>query len=159
MIAFHADGQYQSNTFQRRFKSNVDSDEYVLLPWDTSHWMDLAMESLRESSKSSEFLKRLISRSNRFNTLFRSGKGHEEYQGLAESLGLKSLEVVSFSTTHFFSSAFEQWEKIFISYPALIETYNRFRASDDDSEQITFQVILRKQIHLLDTDCLREKLI
>ena len=57
------------------------------------------MENLYEDSLISSFLKRLVtSRANRFNTMFRRGKGHDEYKGLAESLGLKSLEVVGYSS-------------------------------------------------------------
>jgi hypothetical protein len=36
------------------------------------------------------FVKKLIKRSNRFHTMFGSGKGHIEYKGLAASLGLKA---------------------------------------------------------------------
>uniref|UniRef100_A0A7M6DPB1 Uncharacterized protein n=2 Tax=Clytia hemisphaerica TaxID=252671 RepID=A0A7M6DPB1_9CNID len=143
--AFHADGQYQCDTFQSRFKSNFQSpvkeiDPFVLLPWDTSHWMDLAMEKLYEDSLSSSFLKQLVTRANRFNTMFRHGKGHEEYKGLADSLGLKSLEVVGYSTTRFFSSSYEQWDKIYHSYPALIETYKKFREQGDNCDETRYQI-------------------
>ena len=72
--------------------------------------------------------------------MFQHGKGHEEYKGLSASLGLKSLEVVGYSTTRFFSSSFEQWERIVVSYPGLIETYNRYRDVDDECDETKFQV-------------------
>ena len=35
-------------------------DPYFFLPWDASHWLDLAMVELREESGASDLLKRLI---------------------------------------------------------------------------------------------------
>ena len=69
--------------------------------------------------------------------MFSRGRGHSEYKGLASSLGLKALETMKFSTTRFFSSSFEQWEKIYISYKALIQTFMNFRENQDDEEEET----------------------
>lgn len=73
-----------------------------------SHWLDLVMVFLSEEATSSQFLKRLVKRSNCFHTMFGSGKGHIEYKGLAASLGLKALDTVTFATTRFTSSSYEQ---------------------------------------------------
>ena len=97
------------------------------------------MVQLREES-SSLFLKRLIKRANKFHRMFSHGRGHVEYKGLASSLGLKALETVTFSTTRFFSSSYEQWEKIYISYKALIESFRKSRENDDDEEETKYQV-------------------
>ncbi|XP_046855738.1 uncharacterized protein LOC124448807 [Xenia sp. Carnegie-2017] len=55
-------------------------DPYFPLPWDASHWLDLAIVELRENSLSSNFIKLIIKRSNRLHTLFGSGRGHAEYK-------------------------------------------------------------------------------
>ena len=107
----HADGQYQSNTFQDALytelgKNDRYTDPFFLTPWDVSHWVDLVMVEMRESSDSSAFLKRLIKRSNRLHTMFSHGRGHVEYQGLVASFKLKALETVTFAITRFFSSSF-----------------------------------------------------
>lgn len=47
-------------------------------------------------------------------------------------MDLKGLETVTFSTTRFFSSSFDQWQKIYESYKALIENYKRCRQDDED---------------------------
>ena len=91
-----------------------EADAYFLTAWDVSHWMDLAMVQLREET-CSPFMKRVIKRANRFHTMFAYGRGHIEYKGLASSLGLKALETVTFSTTRFFSSSYEQWEKFTVA--------------------------------------------
>ena len=70
-IALHADGQYHTNKFQESLYSNIGEtdmaiDPFFLLSWDVSHWLDLVMVFLREEAASSQFLKRLIKRSNRF---------------------------------------------------------------------------------------------
>ena len=123
-LAVHANGQYQASTFQNCLHEllhiDANSDPYFVLPWDTSHWMDLAMVQLREEPEASAFLKLLIKRSNRFHGMFARGLGHVEYKGLAETLGLKAQETVTFATTSFTSSFFEQWSKICRSYKALI---------------------------------------
>lgn len=142
LLAVHADGQYQSNTFQEALVAQLEktesSDEFFLTSWDVSHWMDLAMSDLREDgSTASTLLKRLIKRANRFHTMFSHGRGHIEYKGLSSSLDLKGLETVTFSTTRFFSSSFDQWRKIYESYKALIETYKRCRQDDEDDEDET----------------------
>lgn len=111
-------------------------DAFFLTSWDVSHWMDLAMVKLREETCSA-FMKRLIKRANRFHTMFAYGRGHVEYKGLASSLGLKALETVTFSTTRFFSSAYEQWEKIYLSYKALVESFRRSRENAGDEEEET----------------------
>ena len=59
--------------------------------------------------------------------MFGHGRGHAEYKGLAASLKLKALETVTFATMRFFRSPYEQWEKIYLSYKALIETYRQYR--------------------------------
>ena len=110
---------------------NHPPDPFFLTPWDVSHWMDLAMEALRTKSKqSSSFLARLIKRSNRLHTMF--SRGHSEYKGLASSLKLRALDTVTFATTRFFSSAFEQWDKICKSYKALMEVFMRCTENEDD---------------------------
>ena len=47
-------------------------------------------------------------------------------------MGFKGLETVTFSTTRFFSSCFDQWKKNYESYKALIETYKRCRQDNED---------------------------
>eukprot|EP00794_Sanderia_malayensis_P021154 gene21154-23234_t len=141
----HADGQYQASTFQNRLHRILGireiPDPYFLLPWDVSHWMDLAMVELREHSDSSGFMKLLIKRSNRLHTMFGRGRGHAEYKGLAKILGLKALETVTYATTRFTSSSFEQWHKIYISYPALIAAFAQYREDgDDECEETKYQV-------------------
>ena len=69
--------------------------------------------------------------------MFGRGRGHAEYKGLATSLQLKSLETVTFATTRFFSSLYEQWHKIYVSYKALIETFRKCRENQDDEEEET----------------------
>ena len=88
------------------------------MSWDVAHWFDLVMVFLREEASSSEFLKRFIKRSNRFHTMFGHGRGHAEYKELADSMGLKALETVTFATTRLFSLSYKQWEKIYTNYPA-----------------------------------------
>ena len=90
-----------------------------------------------KDTSSSSFMKRLIKRANKFHTMFQRGRGHAEYQGLASSLGLKALETVTFSTTRFFSSSYEQWQKIYISYKALVESFKGYREDKDDEEEET----------------------
>ena len=114
-----------------------DTDPFFLTTWDASHWFDLVMQKLREDDASSAFLKRLIKRSNKLHDMFGRGRGHAEYKGLAASLKLKALETATFATTRFFSSSYEQWEKIYLSYKALIETYRRYRENEDDKEDET----------------------
>ena len=85
-------------------------------------------------------------------TMFSRGRGHSEYKGLAFSLGLKALETMTFSTNRFFSSSYEQWEKIYISYKALIQTFMNFRENQDDEEEETkYQVgswqVLEQSLH------------
>ena len=92
------------------------------------------MVEMREGSDSSAFLKRLIKRSNRLHTMFSRGCGHVEYQGLAASFKLKALETVTFATTRFFSSSYEQWDKIYVSYNALMKAFTRFRENEADEE-------------------------
>ena len=141
-LAVHADGQYQSDTFQDALYAELgnndrSADPFFLTPWDVSHWMDLVMVEMREESVSSEFLKRLIKRSNRLHTMFARGRGNVEYKGLASPFGLKVLETVVFATTRFFSSAYEQWHKIYVSYKALMEAFRRCRENENDEEEET----------------------
>lgn len=96
-------------------------EPYFQLPWDVSPRMDLVFALLREDSSSYEFLKRTIKRSNKMHKMFQRGRGHVEYVGLAKRFGLKALETVTFSTTRFTSSSFEQWEKNYSSYNALMK--------------------------------------
>ena len=150
-LAVHADGQYQANTFQGALFAQLgrtkEPDEFFLTPWDVSHWMDLTMVQLREET-SSVFLKRLIKRANKFHNMFSRGRGYIEYKGLAASLGLKALATVTFSTTRFFSSAYEQWEKIYLSYKALIESFRKSRENDKDEEEETkYQVRTKDESH------------
>ena len=73
--------------------------------------------------------------------MFGHGKGHLEYVGLGKQLGQKSLEIGSFATTRFFSSAFEQWEWIIESYPALIDAYTSFRKQTaDECDETKYEV-------------------
>ena len=68
------------------------------------------------------------------------GCGHSEYKGIAFSLVLQALETVTFATTRFFSSAFEQWDKIYQSYKALMEAFMQCRENDDDEcEQAKYE--------------------
>ncbi len=141
-VGVHADGQYQSNTFQEALFDHQGkterSDNFFLTPWDVSHWLDLAMSDLREdSSSAASLIKRLIKRANRFHSMFSRGRGHLEYTGLSDAKGLKALETVTFSTTRFFSSSFDQWKKIYNSYKALIETYRTCREDEEDEEDET----------------------
>jgi Ran GTPase-activating protein (RanGAP) involved in mRNA processing and transport len=54
---------------------------------------------------------------------------------------LKALETVTYTTTRFSSSAFEQWEKIYKSHPALIQAYIKNREDqDDECEETKYQV-------------------
>ncbi len=62
--------------------------------------------------------------------MVQSGRG--EYKGFSRIHELKALEMVMYATTRFSSSAFEQWEKIYKSYPALIEAYIKNREDQDD---------------------------
>ena len=84
--------------------------------------------------------------------MFSHCRDHSEYKGLASSLGLKALETMTFSTTRFFSSSYEQWEKIYISYKALMQTFMNFRENQDDEEEETkYQVgswqVLEQSLH------------
>lgn len=139
--AVHSDGQYHTRQFQNalydKMGSNLTVDPYFLMSWDVAHWMDLVMVFLREEASSSMFLKRFIKRSNRFHTMFGHGRGHAEYKELADSLGLKALETVTFATTRFTSSSFQQWEKIYNSYRALIQTFTHFRENSSDENEVT----------------------
>ena len=140
----HADGQYQADTFQTALLDEIGThDPYFLLPWDVANWIDRVMEKLREKNDdASPFFKRLIKRSNKLNTMFGHGKGHLEYVGLGKRLGKKSLEIGSFATTRFFSSAYEQWERIIESYPALIDAYISFREQTaDECDETKYEVI------------------
>lgn len=69
--------------------------------------------------------------------MFARGRGHIEYKGLASSFGLKALETVVFATTRFFSSSYEQWHKIYVSYKALMEAFRRCRENENDEEEET----------------------
>ena len=141
-LAFHADGQYQANTFldalyEKMGKNDHPADPFFLTTWDVSHWVDLVMGKLREEDASAVFLKRLIKRSNKLHVMFGRGRGHAEYKGLAALLNLKALQTVTFATTRFFSSSYEQWDKIYCSYKALIEAFRRCRENEDDAEEET----------------------
>lgn len=148
-IGVQADGQYQSKTFQNALLETFASDKreldpFFLTSWDVSHWIDLAMEKLRTKKLSAEFLKRLILRSNKLYTMFGHGRGHSEYKGLAASLHLHGLETVTYATTRFFSSSFEQWDKIYKSYKALMLAFIKYREDmDDDCEEIKFQASIK----------------
>ena len=137
----HADGQYHTHQFQNALYDKIGSinpvDPYFCMSWDVAHWMDLVMIFLREEATSSKFLKLLVKRSNRFHTMFGHGRGHAEYKELANSLSLKALDTVTFATTRFTSSSFNQWEKIYDSYPALIQAFIRFRENSSDENEVT----------------------
>ena len=103
--------------------------------------MDLVMVNLRERSESSDFLKLLIKRSNSFNSMFGRGRGYVEYVGLEKHLGLKAMETVNYATTRFSSSSFEQWDKIYSSYLALIVAFIENRQDvGDDCKETRYQV-------------------
>ena len=167
ILAVHADKQYQANTFQDKLLELLGAyhqpDPYYCHGSSThltSHMVHLhistchpdtyiVMVHLREYSDSSEFLKRLIKRSNKMHTMFQRGRGHVEYIGLAKRLGLKALETVTFSTTRFTSSSYEQWEKIYTSYKALMTAFMEGReAVEDDCEEAKYQV--RGQDYVID---------
>ena len=79
--------------------------------------------------------------------MFSRGRGHLEYTGLSDAMDLKALETVTFSTTRFFSSSFEQWKKIYSSYKALIETYRTCREDEEDEEDETkYQVTIGRNV-------------
>ncbi len=74
-------------------------------------------------------------------TMFGRGRGHAEYKGFAKILGLKALETVTHATTRFKSSSFEQWEKIYASYEAMIKAFIQNRQDDNDEcEETKYQV-------------------
>lgn len=74
-------------------------------------------------------------------TMFGRGRGHAEYKGFAKILGLKALETVTYATTRFTSSSFEQWEKIYDSYEAMIKSFIQNREDkDDECEETKYQV-------------------
>ena len=135
----HADGQYQTKTFQDAFYGSVttedyEPDSYLLLPWEISHWLDCAMEALRGKEESTGiFFKRLIKRLNKMHTMFGHRRSHAEYIGIAKQLNLKGSETLTFSTTRLFSSAFNQWKRIYSSYKTLIEAFSRFRDDSNDN--------------------------
>ena len=65
----------------------------------------------------------------------------KHYVCLAKRLGLKALETVTFFTTRFTSLSYEQWEKIYSSYKALITAFLEIRENDeDDCEEAKYQV-------------------
>ena len=144
--AVHADGQYQAKTFQDSLRAHMHGvgtqiDNYFLMPWDPSHWIDIVMEEVRERNlTTSPFLKRLVKRSNKLYKMFGHGRGHQEYKGLAKSLGLRALETVTFATTRFFSSAYEQWDKIYLCYESLIKAYCTFRQTTDKEEETKYEI-------------------
>ena len=114
-------------------------DAHFLLPWDASHWINLV--KLREDSESSSFFKRLSKRSNKLHTMYNRGRGHVEYVGLAKRLGLKALETVTFATTRFTSSSYDQWQKIYCSNKALITAFIEIRENvEDEEEEAKYQV-------------------
>jgi hypothetical protein len=70
--------------------------------------------------------------------MFQRGKGHVEYMGSAQRLGLKALETVPFSTTR---SSYEQWGKIYTSYKALMAAFMEGReAIDNDCKEVKYKV-------------------
>ena len=58
LLAVHADGQYQSNTFQESLVAQLgkteSSDEFFITSWDVSHWKDLVMGDLREDGSTED---------------------------------------------------------------------------------------------------------
>ena len=80
----------------------------------------------------------MIKRSNKLHTMYNQGRGHVEYTGLAKRLGLKALETKTFS--RFTSSSYDQWEKIYRSYPALITAFNEIRELQDDCEETKYMI-------------------
>ena len=73
--------------------------------------------------------------------MFARGHGHVEYKGLAAYLKLKALETITFATTRFFSYLYEEWDKIYISYKALMEAFRRCRGNEvDEEEETKYQV-------------------
>ena len=105
------------------------------------------MSDLCEDSSSASWLIWLIKRANRFHSMFSRGRGHLEYTGLSDAMGLRALEMVTFSTTRFFSSSFEQWKKIYSNYKALIETYRTCREDEEDEEDETkYQVTIGRNV-------------
>ncbi|XP_046862665.1 uncharacterized protein LOC124456224 [Xenia sp. Carnegie-2017] len=71
------------------------------------------------------------------------------YKTYSKSQGLKGLETVTYATTGFSSSAFDQWKKIYNSYPALVTAYSANREDKkDDCEETKHQ--LRSQDFAID---------
>ena len=103
------------------------------------------MEALRGKEESTGIsFKLLIKRSNKMHTMFGHGRGHAEYIGIAKQLNLKGSETLTFCITRFFSSAFNQWERIYSSYKTLIEAFSRFRKdSNDNCEETKYEVYTR----------------
>ena len=73
--------------------------------------------------------------------MYNRDRGHVEYVGLAKRLGLKALETVTFATTRFTSSSYDQWQKIYSSYKALITAFTEIRENmEDEEEEAKYQV-------------------
>ena len=60
-------------------------------------------------------------------------------------MGLKLLEITIFATTRFFSSAYQQWEKIIQFYSSLIKAFKVFRDQEnDDCNETKHEVLIFK---------------
>ena len=77
--------------------------------------------------------------------MFGHVRGHVKYTSVAEQIGSRSLEITTFVTTRFFSSAYQEWEKIIKSYPSLIEVFKVFREREnDDCDETKYEALIFK---------------
>ena len=146
LVAHQADGQYQAREFLSTLKDLVNdvaplsSDKYFVVPWDPAHWLDLIIGDIREKEENGEILKRLVKRVNKFHHMFGSGRGHDEYQGFTKENELPSYKTKNFSTTRFASSSFECFQKTYDNYEGLVKTYNTFRETADEEEEMRYLI-------------------
>ena len=152
-MAHQADRQYQAKIFLQKLKESaqgtdefgqtmlpVGHDIFFVIPWDTARWMDLWMVDIHENEESGEFLRQLIKRANKFNSMFGRGKVHSEYVGFAKENTLKAHVTKVYATTRFASSSFSQFESIYESYEALCKAFSKMRETDDEEEEMKYVV-------------------
>ncbi len=73
--------------------------------------------------------------------MYNRGRSHVEYVGLAKHLESKALETVTFAMTRFTSSSYNQLQKIYCSYKALITAFIEIRENvEDEEEEAKYQV-------------------
>ena len=154
LVAHHADGQYQAAKFQHTLrdaihkvkepgfidKQNNGASKFFVLPWDTAHYLDCAMTEVREKEEAGKCLRVLIKRTNKFQSMFGRGRGYAEYKGYAKEHNLKANVAKTFSTTRFFSSAFNQFTSVYDSYEALAKAFTAMRETEDECEEMRYLV-------------------